>query len=577
MKKTLLIILSLILCISMLTGCAGQLLEELGDAVNDDADETKASDTEKEDIKVDTANMQVAIDSFNKIDLSAFAEVPTDYLDTIKKLVNEISFALTLNATGNFGEDGEVDLDVRMKDGKLYFKALGQGEGEDDGGEIEAFLSLSENAFDTYANFDGEGWQKHTQDLTEITNELAGMYDPNMITDIIGDVVIPKLEEKYLSKKNDMLLLSNDYIIDLVVANIPVFSELTGMEEMTDEEIEEFKKDGKEFFEEYGIAIYLGTGVDTITKLAVEMADEETSVYGEIALTADASALDNFTLKIKTELGEGDIKYAPETVITAKSVYDAEGNAVGLDVDGTVYIDVMTHYDYEETGENEEKYIRESIIQKATIDAILDFGAIGKTNADIFNLDVDVEAVKVIKAETLQNWETGEETILSVKEGDVSKYNDSKFSLLINLKSENENKANLKFEAKEGDYEITAKGSISFVDKKLSVDFELAEDGEKLFNFDAFIKETAADTFEFGTNVVVTDEGHLSVTGELYMGADVVLPTFPTEYEEVEDNPLFGGSESETYPEEIYPDDEYTEGEWEEDWYEEAIPPMPAE
>ena len=548
MKKTLLIILSLILCISMLTGCAESIIEGLGDAVQSDSEQpTQAPETDNGDVVVDHANMQVAIDSFNKIDLSALGEIPFDYFGTVKELLSKLSFSLDTDISGVVnGEEGDASIVVKMNDSKLYFDIDSKGVEDDEAEKIEAFLALTENNFDTYANF-GDGWQKHVQDLEEIMGQAPSV-DPEMVNGLIEDIVIPKLEEKYLTKKDDMLLLSNDYIIDLVVANVPVITELTG-QEIGDEEIEGFKTMVKEFFEEYGIAIYLGTGAETITKLAVEMKDEENSIYGEIALTDDASALDHFTLKVKTEFGGKDLKYAPETVINAKSVYDDEGNAVGLDVDATLYVSGSSYGEYEEVSENEEKYTRESAIQKATIDAILDFGAIGKTNADIFNLDVDVETVKVIKTETLKNWETGEETLLSVTEGDLSEY-DEKFDLLINLKSETENKITFKFDVNEGDYNTSAVGTLEMSDNALDFDFKVTEDKKEIFSIDASVSSEDDKTINFSADLTM-GEDEINISGELYIGEDVVLPAFPTDYEDVENNPLFGSTSEELPAEKV--------------------------
>ncbi|MBE6593899.1 MAG: hypothetical protein E7642_07935 [Ruminococcaceae bacterium] len=557
MKKTLLIVLSIVLCVSMLTGCFSSFKEEAKEDIKNNVETAKPNtdsntDGNNTDTPVDRANMQVAIDSFNKIDLSAFGEIPTDYVETLKELINEVAFALELEAEGDFDEKGEFSADVKMKDGKFYFDIVGHGENEEENG-IKSFIVFDSNTLDTYANFiadgESEGWVKHTQDISEFTEQLAAAYNPEMISELLGKVVITKLEEKYLTKKDDMLLLSNDYIIDLVVANIPLIEELSG-EEIADDEIAEFKEDAKESFEEVGLEIYLGTGVDSITKLAVSAKEDDNSFYAELVLTDDATALDHVTVKVKTELGEGDLKYAPETVITLQSIYDEEGNAVGLDMDGTIYAVGSASSNWEQVGDSEEKYTRKAVIQKITLDCVLDFGAIGKTSADIFKLSVDAEPIKAIETVELFNYETGEEKLISAKEGKLSEY-DEKMNLLINLKSENENKITFKFEMYEGDYVVAANGEAAVSDKTLSFNFNAFEDGEEVFSLDGSVTSVDDSTVTFKLNVNVEDEGYINFDGKLYVGEDVVLPAFPTDYEVVENNPLFGSvNEPEYVPEE---------------------------
>ena len=556
MKKTLLIVLSLILCVSMLTGCFSSFKDIANDEVEDkvqDALQTEGSKDENKDNNtvVSGTDKQVAIDSFNKIDLSALAEIPSDYVDTLKNLINEVAFALELKANGDFGEEADVDLVAKMKDGKVYFKVAGDDE-NGEGGTIESFVALNGESLDTYANFyEGEGWLKHTQDLSEITNQIAAAYNPEMISNLVDKIVIVKLEEKYLSNKNDMLLVSNDYIIDLIVANVPLIEELTG-EEISDEDIKDFEKEAKEFFEENGIAIYLGTGVDCINKVAFEAKAEGTDTYSyaELALNNDATALDHISVKVKAELGAGDVKYSPETVITLQSIYDEEGNAVGLDMDGTIYAVGSASSNWEQVGDSEEKHTRKAVIQKITLDCVLDFGAIGKTNADIFKLSVDVEPIKAIETVKLINYETGEEKLISAKEGKLSEY-DEEMNLLINLKSENENKITLKFVMNEGEYKVEANGTAAVSGKTLTVDFKAAEDGDQVFGLNGSVTSVDDNTITFKLNIDVPEEGYLNLDGELYVGKDVVLPALPTDYEVVDYNPLFGRSEA---PEEEWDD-----------------------
>ena len=141
MKKVLLVILSLVLCISMLTGCAEKIFEEMDTPAQNNNDPTEAPNSENKVVE-NHADKQIAIDSFNKIDLTAFGDISTDYADAITKLIKETSFALKLNVNGSFGQEADVEADVKMKDGKLYFKVAGDNE-NGEGGDIEYFMIFS--------------------------------------------------------------------------------------------------------------------------------------------------------------------------------------------------------------------------------------------------------------------------------------------------------------------------------------------------------------------------------------------------------------------------------------------------
>ena len=86
MKKTLLVLLSLVLCVSLLTGCASNFVESVNDAIKNtetNGTQTEGPNAENNPTVDNHANKQIAIDSFNKIDLTSFGDVSLDYFTNL--------------------------------------------------------------------------------------------------------------------------------------------------------------------------------------------------------------------------------------------------------------------------------------------------------------------------------------------------------------------------------------------------------------------------------------------------------------------------------------------------------------
>lgn len=267
MKKALLILLSVILCLSMLTGCFTTSVDEILDDVSDAVPNADNQGTDPDDTPVNPANKQTAIDSFNKLDLSAFAGTSIDYMSIIKNVALSAGFEVSGTIDG---DEGSIDLDAAIKNGVIYLKSAMSFEGED-----EIFVNINDDTLDMYhrdnANVGDEmsEWDKDSISISDMMNSST-----DAITDAIAKITIPKLEDKYLTEKNDMLLVSNDYIIDLIKANTSLIVEITDKvadREITEDEISEGINDIKEALTNYEFELYIGTGRDTINKLAVSL------------------------------------------------------------------------------------------------------------------------------------------------------------------------------------------------------------------------------------------------------------------------------------------------------------------
>lgn len=496
MKKILLMILSLILCLTMLTGCFGT------DEVVDDADQGVAENNNPNNdvTPVNTANKQVVMDSFNKIDLSALAGVSVDYFE----LLDKMAFAAGFELEGTVDDEpGKVTADLAVKDSLIHFKTVG-GPVEEDKDTMEAFVKITKEMIDLYmfeddSEVEEDGiWQKQSMTMEEMG------FNPSMATDMVNTVIekvtIPKLEEKYLSEKNGMVLLSNEYLADLVLANVDLIVEVS--QGAVEKESFDTKEGMLEEMAESGLEIYIGTGADCINKVAVALKVENgsrynnvtekyTTVYAELALTADGKALDALTVKCTADFGLGDVQYAPESVITLKPILDAEGAMVGLDFDATVYVGNVSGRAYPaEDGNTIKEMTTTHYLQKVVINADVNFANIGKENADIVTFSFKMANDKAIEVKSELNTENYEEKLISATDkADVDKKVST--SIEATLKSVNDKKITLDCKIGDDSFNMNITGELNYT----------VSDDKFEFNGALNIPETADVTFKGYVNV----------------------------------------------------------------------------
>ena len=480
MKKALLILISLILCLTMLTGCFSSVEEIVNDAEAPGNDVSLNNDNSNEnngEVTVNPVDKQLAVDSFNKIDLAAFAGTSFNYMDVIKELALAAEFEMSGTVDGS---DGAMSLNAAVKDGVIYLKSEEAEKGyEPNVGEY--FVKLNEATIDIFGKYVDGSDPENSYDWTKnsVNLEDAQMNTANGILtsapDMLAKIVIPKLTADDLTEKDGMLLVSNEYIFKLTAANYESF---TG-EKLTDDQLEEDKKEMLDDLDEAGFALYIGTGTVGINKVAVsfklaeEYESEEqarfTKVYGELALTADSKALDYITVKIDHDYGVADIEYAPESVVTFKTILDKDNMMVGAELDATLYVVDFSDRTTSDTISSDAETYKEASqtnYLKVTLDAMVNLDNIGEDNTDIATLDLDMSTDKVICVVEEVNAETYESTIVSATEEDV----DGKaIAITASLKSVNDKRITL--DCAIGDDSVTAKisGDLNYTvtDEKL--------------------------------------------------------------------------------------------------------------
>ncbi len=478
MKKVLLMLLSVVLCLSMLTGCfttTEEILDDVDDAVANENPNENANPNEAPS-NTANANMQVAIDSFNKLDLSALAGTSLDYMSIINELA--LSAGFEMSGTVN-GSESNMSLEAAIKNGVVYLKSEMSGEGED-----EVFVKFNDETFDMYyrgataSDDEMSEWEKTTSSIADMMDT-----DPEMVTDIISKITIPKLEDKYLTEKNGMLLVSNDYVVELVMANSELIGEITG-QEITDDQIAEARESMTKTLQELEFELFIGTNSETINKVAVSLNAESNKIYGELALTADAKALDYVTVKITHDFSAGEFVYTPESVITFKTILGEDNALVGCKLDFNIVSEgkiVMSKVDGSNTTKQNITYTN------IAISAEINLANIGKANANIATMSIKNTDTKRAEVVCEIDQTTGERTVISGKETEIT-YTGDDVELTATLKSVNDKKITLDAAFKSENTTVTVTGELNYTvsDDKLDFDGTLKTQGTDL-EFSGFI------------------------------------------------------------------------------------------
>lgn len=496
MKKTLLMLLSVILCLSLLVGCNGK--NENTDQTETNAPTTtekasEASNGDEKDILFNGADKQILLDSFNKIDLAAFAGTSIDYLSVIK----ELAVALDFETSGTVdGEEGSIKVSAAANDGiiKVYSELSGSE------APFEAYLQFNDdNSVDLYSKVE-DAWTKQSMAIGDIMSNLGGidLPDTSAMTEMLAKIKIPELKEEDLTEKNGMLLLSNDYIVSVIAENYELFAG----EKANDEVLAAIA----EGINEIGLEIYFGTGIDTVTKFAVGLTADESDIYVELALTSDAAALDYLTVKSVTDFSYGDLlTYKPESVITLKTIRTADNEVLGLDLDASVV--VVSGY----IGNQMETGTSHSTLNatKIAIDAVLNLANAGKPDADILKIDLKVTPDKIIEASYESKDDDESVTYISAEE--LPTDDALTVTATADLKSVSATKAVL-------DFDLTATQDNSSVSVTVDAEFEAVD--ENTFKLTASVKAPEVD---------------LDINATVKVGDTVETPTLPNVDEEVYD------------------------------------------
>lgn len=430
MKKLLALILALILCLSaavVFSSC-----NKTDD--NNTVDATEPEPTEPPS----PVNKEVATKAFNKIDLATFFSTTDSSLEELRKLSAKAELNVTLP-----DESGNVT--AAIKDGVFYLSAKEDSSAE--GGEI--FGKISEDKIVMYELINGI-WET----VNEIPLNPEDMFAQTGVApeDFISKIKIPELKAEYLTEKGDMLLVSNDYIYELVAENIAVIAG----EEIPAESLEEVKAELKADLESAGLEILVATGAEEITKIAVSVkpTDESfdfKSAKIEVALTDDAKNLKSVKAEWTANVGDMDLNEVRTSKIELSTVV-VENELVGAKAKAEIY-----DYSYEH-------YIEKNsvlIITKTTVALDLDMSKLAEESGKVLTLDVDHTVEAAYEVSSTIDPETYEWTHEIVKPYSVDAYKDSNVTIDASLTMNGANRADFALNAQMGEDKVTASGYLA--------------------------------------------------------------------------------------------------------------------
>ncbi|MBQ5634266.1 MAG: hypothetical protein IIV11_05220, partial [Clostridia bacterium] len=205
MKKLLALILALMLCISATVVFSSCNKTDDNNTKDDATNATEPEPTEPPS----PVNKEVATKAFNKIDLATFFSTTDSSLEELRKLSAKAEFNLTL-------PDDSGKVTAAIKDGVFYLSAKG-----DESEKEEIFGKIGEDKIVAFELIDGV-WET----VNEIPLNPEDMFAQTGVApeDFISKIKIPELKAEHLTEKGDMLLVSNDYIYELVAENIAVIA-----------------------------------------------------------------------------------------------------------------------------------------------------------------------------------------------------------------------------------------------------------------------------------------------------------------------------------------------------------------
>lgn len=156
-----------------------------------------------------------------------------------------------------------------------------------------------------------------------------------MIKDMAAQVTVPALTAEYLTEKDGMLVLSNDYIVKIFVENDQFIES-----NLTPEEIEEGAELAKKTLNDMGLEIAFGGNDKSVTKITVklaptaeltkEMGIKSASLVAES--TADAAQLKKITFETEIADGRFEDDSTAKAAFSIETILDSKNAIVGAKI-----------------------------------------------------------------------------------------------------------------------------------------------------------------------------------------------------------------------------------------------------
>ena len=451
MKKLLALILALMLCISATVVFASCNKTDDNNTKDDATNATEPEPTEPPS----PVNKEVATKAFNKIDLATFFSTTDSSLEELRKLSAKAE--LNVNAPE---ESGTVT--AAIKDGVFYLSAKG-----DESEKEEIFGKIGEDKIVAFELIEGV-WET----VNEIPLNPEDMFAETGVApeDFISKIKIPELKAEYLTEKGDMLLVSNDYIYELIANNIAILYS----EEIPETDLAEVKTEIKEFLKTAGIEVFVATGHEEITKFAISVKPTEDegefkSLYAEIALTDDAKNLKSVKAEWTAFIGNPEMNEVKTSKIELNTVI-AENALVGVKANAEIY-DYSYNYNMENSvgpgfedilGDTLESIIKDTVlITKTTVAFDLDMSKLAEESGKVLTLDVDHTVEAAYEITSTLDPETFEWTDEVAKLDSVDAYKDSNVTIDASLTMNGANRADFSLKSVASGEEVTMTGYLA--------------------------------------------------------------------------------------------------------------------
>ena len=469
MKKLLAIILALILCLSVaavFTSCNSSDDKGADTTDNNGADATEPEATEPPS----PVNKEVATQAFNKIDLATFLSTTESSVEELQKVSARAEANLTT-------PDGSGSIIAAVKNGNFYVSLKEEGYDAE-----EMFGKIGDEKISVYALIDGV-WET----VNEVAISPEDIYADAGVNpeELISKIKIPALKEEHLTEKGDMLLVSNDYIYELVAENIAVIAG----EKIPAESLEEVKAELKAGLESAGLEILVATGAEEITKIAVSVkpADESfdfKSAKIEVALTDDAKNLKSVKAEWTANVGEPEMNEIRTSKIELNTVI-AENALVGVKANAEIYdydydysridtsiitpsstADFVTDISGSINGDKETvvPLAHNFLITKTTVSFDLDMSKLAEESGKVLTLDVDHTVEAAYEVTTTIDPETFEFAEKITKLDSVDAYKDSNVTIDASVTMNGAERADFALNAKMGEDKVTASGYLAIGD-----------------------------------------------------------------------------------------------------------------
>ena len=451
MKKLLALILALMLCISATVVFASCNKTDDNNTKDDATNATEPEPTEPPS----PVNKEVATKAFNKIDLATFFSTTDSSLEELRKLSAKAELNVNIPE-----ESGTVT--AAIKDGVFYLSAKG-----DESEKEEIFGKIGEDKIVAFELIDGV-WET----VNEIPLNPEDMFAQTGVApeDFISKIKIPELKAEHLTEKGDMLLVSNDYIYELIANNIAILYS----EEIPETDLAEVKTEIKEFLKTAGVEVFVATGHEEITKFAISVKPTEDegefkSLYLEIALTDDAKNLKSVKAEWTAFIGNPEMNEVKTSKFELNTVI-AENALVGVKANAEIY-DYSYNYNMENSvgpgfedilGDTLESIIKDTVlITKTTVAFDLDMSKLAEESGKVLTLDVDHTVEAAYEITSTLDPETFEWTDEVAKLDSVDAYKDSNVTIDASLTMNGANRADFSLKSVASGEEVTMTGYLA--------------------------------------------------------------------------------------------------------------------